>query len=134
MDTGIEEGCNLRLDFNKLEKASKCGRLVPVVVQDTKTKDVILIAYVNEEAFEYSLSHKVAAFWSTSRNELWVKGKTSGDYLEIEDIRINCEQNSLLFIVRLLGKGSCHTRDKYGNPRQGCFYRRIIDGSLEMIA
>ena len=74
-----------------------------------------------------------ATFWSTSRNEFWIKGATSGDYLEIVDIRVNCEQNSLLYRVRLKGKGACHIQDGNGVSRHGCYYRRIESGGLNFV-
>lgn len=75
----------------------------------------------------------MATFWSTSRNELWIKGKTSGDFLKLVDVLVNCEQNSVVYKVRMVGKGSCHTKDKSGNPRRGCYYRRIkfADGKIQ---
>ncbi|MEC7231206.1 MAG: phosphoribosyl-AMP cyclohydrolase, partial [Verrucomicrobiota bacterium] len=76
----------------------------------------------------------MATFWSTSRNELWIKGQTSGDYLQIEGIYVNCEQNSILYKVTPAGKGACHTKNQEGNARAGCYYRRIKeDGSLEFV-
>jgi phosphoribosyl-AMP cyclohydrolase len=127
----IEEGRTLRLDFGKLGKAAACGEdLLPVAAQDVDTGEVLILAYANREAFEYAVAHGVAAFWSTSRNELWVKGATSGDVLDLVEIRVNCEQNSLLYRVRLRGKGACHTRDARGVSRRGCFYRRIAEGAL----
>ena len=76
----------------------------------------------------------MATFWSTSRNELWIKGKTSGDFLEIVNILVNCEQNSIVYQVRLKGKGSCHTKNADGTPRKGCYYRRLVqkDGKLAL--
>ena len=82
-------------------------------------------------ALRYTLEHGVATFWSTSRNELWVKGATSGDTLQIVEVRVNCEQNSLLYLVRPLGKGACHTKDAAGNTRECCYYRRIAGDHLE---
>ena len=108
--------------------------VVPVAVQDAESKDVLLIGYVNETALNYTLTHGVAAFWSTSRNELWIKGATSGDTLEIVEIRVNCEQNSLLYLVRPLGQGACHTRGRNGEFRLSCYYRRIEDGRLAFVS
>ncbi len=122
----IEEGTKFQLDFGKLGKISNQGSdVIPCVVQDAKTGQVLILAYVNEEALEYSLKNKVAAFWSTSRNELWVKGKTSGDTLRLEDVLVNCEQNSLVYKVTPLGAGACHVKDNTGKPRASCYYRRI---------
>jgi phosphoribosyl-AMP cyclohydrolase len=76
----------------------------------------------------------MATFWSTSRNELWIKGKTSGDFLEIVEIRVNCEQNSILYLVTPKGKGACHTKDSTGQARTGCYYRKMSgEGSLDFI-
>ena len=122
----LEEGTALMLDFKKLQDIVKGeADVIPVAVQDSDTKEVLIVAYVNREALDYTLSHGVAAFWSTSRNELWVKGATSGDTLELVDVRVNCEQNSLLYIVRPLGAGACHTKGADGMARTGCYYRRI---------
>jgi phosphoribosyl-AMP cyclohydrolase len=94
---------------------------------------VLLVAFANETALYYTLEHNVAAFWSTSRDELWVKGATSGDTLEVVEVRVNCEQNSLLYLVRPVGEGACHTRGADGRSRRSCYYRRIADGQLEFV-
>ena len=108
----LEEGTAILLDFDKLRQVARGPEpVIPVAVQDADTKEVLIIAYVNEAALRYTMEHGVATFWSTSRNELWVKGATSGDTLQIVEIRVNCEQNSLLYLVRPLGKGACHTKD-----------------------
>jgi phosphoribosyl-AMP cyclohydrolase len=130
----LEEGSDLLLDFGKLKKVAQIGESVlPVVVQDADSKEVLIIAYANETALRYTLEHGVAAFWSTSRNKLWVKGETSGDTLEIVEVRVNCEQNSLLYIVRPLGEGACHTKGSDGKARGSCYYRRVKDGKLEFV-
>ena len=108
--------------------------VVPVIVQDAASKDVLVLAYANEKALRHTLESGLATFWSTSRNELWIKGKTSGDELKIVEVRVNCEQNSLLYLVRMVGRGSCHVKDKTGQTRFGCYYRKIKDGRLESIA
>lgn len=131
----LEEGIEFMLDFSKLHKVAACGEdLVPAVAQDVDSGDVLQVGYVNKLALETARQEGVAVFWSTSRNELWIKGKTSGDYLEIVDIRVNCAQNSILYRVRLKGTGSCHTKDAEGGSRKGCYYRRLTtDGKLEHI-
>lgn len=122
----LEEGIALTLDFGKLQEIGKGeAAVMPVAVQDFDTKEVLIVAYANQEALTYTLTHGVAAFWSTSRNELWVKGATSGDTLELVDVRVNCEQNSLLYLVRPLGAGACHTRGADGKARASCYYRRV---------
>ena len=71
-------------------------------------------------------------FWSTSRNELWVKGKTSGDYLQLVEVRVNCEQNSLLYLVRPNAGGICHTKNEAGEPRD-CYYRTLDFATGELV-
>ena len=130
----LEEGSELRLDYDKLAQVARTGaRVLPVAVQDAHSGEVLIVAYANEEAVQHTLAHGVATFWSTSRNELWVKGATSGDTLQIVEVRVNCDQNSLLYRVVPLGKGACHTRDAAGKTRAGCYYRRVRDGQLEFI-
>ena len=84
----------LPVDFEKLRSvAATESSVVPCCVQHVDTKEVLIIAYVNEEALQKSIETNIATFWSTSRNELWVKGLTSGDYLDLHEIRVNCEQS-----------------------------------------
>ena len=129
----LEEGNELLLNFDKLRQVAQIGEAVlPVVVQDVDSKRVLILAYANEAALKHALEHGVATFWSTSRNELWVKGATSGDILELVEVRVNCEQNSLLYLVRPRG-GACHTRGPDGKSRPSCYYRRIVDGKLEVV-
>ena len=121
----LEEGTTLQLDWLKLEAiAEKRLGVLPVAVQNADTREVILLAYVNEEALKASLQTRTATFWSTSRNELWIKGETSGHTFDLVEVYVNCEQNSLLFLVRPRGGGICHTKNREGQPRN-CFYRRL---------
>ena len=127
MSNKLENGNVLMLDFDKLVKAAGCGvPVMPVGVQDADTKELLIIAYANEEALEHTIETGNATFWSTSRNELWEKGATSGDVLKIVEIRVNCEQNSLLYIVRPERKGACHTKNEKGETRKSCYYRNLI--------
>lgn len=134
MDSELEESAVLKLDFQKIRKICERTRedVLPVVVQDDVTREVLVLAYANEYALKYSLSNGVAAFWSTSRNELWVKGLTSGNMLKLMEVRVNCEQNSLLYIVEMDKRGgACHTNDSEGRYRQSCYYRKIsADGTV----
>lgn len=108
--------------------------LLPVVTQDYSTKEVLILSFVNKQAFEETRKSGYATYWSRSRNELWKKGLTSGDMLRIEEIRINCEQNSLLFLVSPEGKGACHAKMEDGNPYSSCYYRKISnDNSLKPV-
>ncbi|HEX9243930.1 MAG TPA: phosphoribosyl-AMP cyclohydrolase [Anaeromyxobacter sp.] len=116
----------LLLDFGPDGKT-----LLPVVTQDTRTKDVLILAFVNREAFDETRRSGFATYWSRSRNELWKKGLTSGDLLRVDEIRINCEQNSLVYLVTPQGKGACHAKRPDGLPYPTCYYRRIEpDGTL----
>lgn len=125
----LEEGSELLLDFTKLRQvAEKNPDVIPVVVQHADTKDVLILAYANREALAASLRTRVATFWSTSRRELWVKGATSGDQLDLVGVRVNCEQNSLLYLVRPAKGGVCHTKDQQGHTRPTCYYRELAVG------
>jgi phosphoribosyl-AMP cyclohydrolase len=122
----LEEGLALRLDFGKLRAIGAAGAdVVPVALQHADTGDVLFVAYADELALRETLRTGRAVLWSTSRNELWRKGETSGDVLELVEVRVNCEQNSLLYLVRPAGEGACHTRDASGRHRAACYYRRI---------
>ena len=124
----LEEGTELHLDFTKLKKVAACEEdIIPAIAQDHETGEVLIVGYANKLALETAQKQRMATFWSTSRNELWIKGKTSGDYLEIIEIRVNCEQNSILYRVVPKGKGACHTKDSERKARSGCYYRRISD-------
>ncbi len=128
----LEEGSQLQLDFSKLQKAAAaCPGILPVAVQDIDTGEVILVAYANELALRKALESRTAVFWSTSRNELWEKGKTSGETFELIEVRVNCEQNSLLYRVRPRRGGMCHTKNRAGRPRN-CFYRRLSFETREL--
>lgn len=131
----LEEGLELMLDFGKIGKiADRCRDVIPVAVQDVDTREVILVAYTNEQAFRKSIETRSLVLWSTSRNELWEKGKTSGETFELVEAYVNCEQNSLLYKVRPRRNGICHTKNSKGMPRN-CYYRRInmAAASLENI-
>ena len=129
----IEETAELKIDWKKLEKAvASSPGIVPVAIQNADTNEVILVAYTNELAFRKSLETRSLVLWSTSRNELWEKGKTSGETFELVEVRVNCEQNSLLYRVRPRRGGICHTKNRKGEPRN-CYYRKLnLDtGKLE---
>ena len=133
MSTEVEEGNELRLDFGKLAKVAAAGAgVLPVAVQHADTGEVILVAYANEQALREAVARRLAVFWSTSRNALWVKGESSGETFELVEVRVNCEQNSLLYRVRPRRGNICHTRNRAGAPRN-CYYRRLdfATGRLE---
>ena len=120
----LEEGTDLALDFDKLAKVAEVPGVLPCAVQNADTGEVILVAYVNHAALRRSVETQSAVFWSTSRNELWEKGKTSGETFDLVEVRVNCEQNSLLYRVLPRRGGICHTHNADGQPRN-CFYRRL---------
>ncbi|MHC4886688.1 MAG: phosphoribosyl-AMP cyclohydrolase [Planctomycetota bacterium] len=116
----IEEGSDLAINFEKRDG------FVPCVVQDKGNGQILMLAYVNREAFEETLNCGMATFWSTSRNELWTKGKTSGDFLKMVDIYTDCDQDALVYVVEPQGQGACHTKDPdSGTARRSCFYRKV---------
>ncbi len=108
-------GQKLELDFGPDGQT-----LLPVAVQESETGEMLLIAFMNREAFELTLSTGKAYFWSRSRHQLWLKGATSGDFLLVREVWVNCEENSLLLKVALAGKAACHTGHK------SCYYRRVL--------
>ena len=90
--------------------------MVPVVLQDADSGDVLFIGYANEEAYRETLARGSAVLYSTSREQIWHKGATSGDVLDLVEVAVNCEQNSLIYKVRKAGTGVCHTKDEAARP------------------
>lgn len=107
------------LDFEKL------GGVVTAVVQDARTLEVRMVAYMDREAWRRTLETGYAHFYSRSRGRLWKKGESSGHLQSVEDIRVDCDQDAVVLRVEQVGDISCHT----GN--RSCFYRRLKDGRLE---
>lgn len=92
----------MKIDFEK------CGGLVPAIIQDATTKNVLMLGYMNQEAYDKTLATKKVTFWSRSRNRLWTKGETSGNFLHLVDIKIDCDNDTLL--VKATPDGpTCHT-------------------------
>lgn len=115
----IEEGIRFIPQFAKRKG------LLPVAVQETKSGRILMLASVNEEALDKTVETGLATFWSASRNELWTKGETTGNYLKIDEIYVDCDQDALVYKVTLAGAGVCHTFDKTGEHRLSCFYRKL---------
>lgn len=92
--------------------------LIPAIVQDAATGEVLMLAYMNQDALERSLETGEAHFWSRSRRKLWHKGETSGNFQLVKEIRYDCDGDSLLLLVEPKGP-ACHTGHK------SCFYRRL---------
>lgn len=128
----LEEGTELGIDFAKLQGIRGTNQdVVPVVLQHADDARVLYVAYANQQALTETLRTRRAVLWSTSRNELWRKGESSGDVLDLVEVRTNCEQNSLLYVVRPRG-GVCHTIGADGKTRPTCYYRRV-DASGESL-
>ena len=101
--------------------------MVPVVVQDDETGDVLMLAYMNREAWLNTLESGKATFWSRSRNSLWLKGESSGNVQIVKSIYIDCDDDTILLRVNQIGGAACHT------GYRSCFYRKIVDGGVETI-
>ena len=92
--------------------------LVPAIVQDAKTKDVLMMAYMNAESLRMTMEKGETVFWSRSRNELWHKGATSGNIQKVIEIKVDCDADTLLVLVNPAGP-ACHTGERT------CFYREL---------
>lgn len=115
----IEETILLNLQFEKR------GGLLPVAVQETQTGQLLMLASVNQQAFEITLKTRKATFWSTSQNKIWTKGLTSGNTLWIDEILVDCDQDAIIYKVTLKKEGVCHTYNAHGKNRKACFYRKL---------
>ena len=104
----------LKPDFNKSADA-----LIPVIVQEAQTGDILMLAYINEEAWDMTLDSGYATYWSRSRNKLWKKGESSGNLQEIIDIFLDCDKDTVLFKVKQIGGAACHTGYK------SCFFTKL---------
>ncbi len=102
--------------------------LVTAIVQETSSSEILMLAHMNTEALSKTLETGKAHFWSRSRQELWLKGGTSGNFLTVTDILIDCDQDALLLKAHLAGNAACHTGAK------SCFYRsvKIADGEVTL--
>ena len=111
----------IRLDFDKLNS------LIPAVVQDDKSGEILMLGFMNRAAWETTLATGKATFFSRSRQALWTKGETSGNLQLIREIRIDCDDDSVLLKVEQLGGAACHTGYK------SCFHKRVEDGSVKIV-
>ena len=115
----LEEGTEFTPQFEKR------GGLLPVAVQETSSGQLLMLASINAEALQKTIDTGLATFWSTSRNKLWTKGETSGDFLTLDAILVDCDQDAFVYQVTLEGDGVCHTYNKDGKHRKACFYRNV---------
>lgn len=109
----------ITLDFNKSAEG-----LLPAIVQDYKTLEVLMVAFINAASWEMTLKTGKAHYWSRSRNKLWLKGETSGHVQIIHDILVDCDDDTVIFQVEQLGNAACHT------GHRSCFYRRVNGDTL----
>ena len=111
------------LDFKKQDG------LVPAIVQDYKTKQVLMLGYMNEEAYQLTLSTGKATYYSRSRKKLWIKGETSGNLQLVKKLYVDCDSDTVLIEVEQVGGAACH--EGYAS----CFYREVSkDGETKIIA
>ena len=111
----------IRLDFDK------SGGLVPAIAQDYKTGEILMLAYMNQEALITTLSTGKATYFSRSRQTLWVKGETSGKLQLLKEIWVDCDDDTVLLKVKQLGEAACHT------GHRSCFYKKIEDGVIRVV-
>ena len=111
----------VELDFEKL------GGLVPAVAQDWKTGEVLMLGFMNREAFEATVAEGRAVYFSRSRRKLWRKGETSGNVQHVKEIYVDCDEDTVLLKVEQVGGAACH------EGYRSCFYRRLEDGGLKVV-
>jgi len=125
-----------KLNFSKLSEiwqncTSKGIMVIPVVIQEKLSGEVLWIGYTNDIALKETMATNKLVLWSTSRNELWHKGKFSGAELKVLEIRVNCENNSLLYLVQKeTTLGSCHQKDELGQYYSSCYHRLVTKENI----
>jgi phosphoribosyl-ATP pyrophosphohydrolase/phosphoribosyl-AMP cyclohydrolase len=139
----------MEIDFNKSDG------LVPVIIQDAQTLEVLMLGYMNQEAYDKTVQEKIVTFFSRSKNRLWTKGETSNNYLHVQTIDIDCDNDTLLIKVKADGP-TCHTgerscfntdfnqnfileleniiADRYTNPQEGSYVNKLRNKGLNKIA
>jgi phosphoribosyl-AMP cyclohydrolase len=110
----------IQIDFKKGDG------LIPVVIQDASTHQVLMLGYMNQQAWEETLRSKRVTFWSRSRNKLWQKGETSGHFQEVKEILLDCDGDTLLIRANQIGGAACHT------GYRSCFHHRFEDGEWKL--
>src|SRR4030065_2801439 len=118
--TATEEQTVIEIDFKKGDG------LIPVIIQDASTHEVLMLGYMNQEAWEKTIKTGRASFWSRSRKKIWVKGETSGHYQEVKEIRLGCDGDTLLLKVDQIGGAACHTGFR------SCFHQRFEKGKWKV--
>jgi len=113
-------GSVIQIDFNKGDG------LIPVVIQDASTNQVLMLGYMNRESWEETLKTGKVTFWSRSRKKLWLKGETSGHVQVVKEIYLDCDGDTLLLKVEQMGGAACHT------GFQSCFHHRHEEGEWKV--
>ena len=124
--TGSEEGSSEEKKMITLQ-FDKGNGLLPAIVQDYETKEVLMLAYINDLAWKKTLETGKAHYWSRSRNKLWLKGETSGHQQIIKKILVDCDEDTVIYQVEQLGGAACHT------GHRSCFFRQVSDDKFETI-
>ena len=119
----IRERTMVKLDFSK-----SADGLIPAIAQDYQTGDVLMLAYINEEAWEKTLATGIATYWTRSRKKIWVKGESSGNIQKVKEILVDCDLDTVIFKIEQVGGAACH------EGYRSCFFRKVeADGSLTTI-
>ncbi len=101
--------------------------LIPTIVQDYETSEVLMLAFMNREAWQETLKTGQATYWSRTRQELWVKGKTSGHVQRVKEIRVDCDDDTILLKVDQVGGAACHT------GYRSCFHKRVEGNAVVLV-
>lgn len=113
----------MKLNFDKLGNG-----LLPAIVQDFETGKVLMVAFMNQESFDITVKTKKATFYSRSRDQLWIKGESSGNIQEVKEIFVDCDEDTVLVKVNQIGNAACH------KGYNSCFYRKLEDdGELKIV-
>ena len=113
----------IELDFSK-----SADGLIPAIAQDWQTGDVLMLAYINKEAWEKTLETGIATYWTRSRKKLWVKGESSGNIQKVKEILVDCDEDTVIFKIEQVGGAACH------EGYRSCFFRKVEpDGTLKVI-
>jgi len=98
---------------------SKIKNLIPAIIQEYQSKNILMLGYMNEDALKQTTTTGLVHFWSRSRQKLWLKGEKSGNKLKVKEIYFDCDRDALLITTELVGESVCHT------GRKSCFYERL---------
>lgn len=112
----------VHLDFSK-----SADGLLPAVAQDWQTGEVLMLAFINAEAWQRTLETGVATYWSRSRSKLWIKGETSGHVQRVKEILVDCDEDAVVFRIEQIGGAACH------EGYRSCFYRRVDGEALTVV-